>query len=79
MAGGKCAQGQQHSRNGRYDLPAYGNTDSWHDDDMRVAVIVLLMALGWIYLKLRGKDANKGWLEALGVGFGGNDPPGFAR
>ncbi|CAB1098853.1 unnamed protein product [Ectocarpus sp. CCAP 1310/34] len=78
MAGGKYAQGQQHSGNGRYDLPAYGNTDSWHDDDMRVAVIILLMALGWIYLKLRGKDANKGWLEALGVGFGENDPPGFA-
>lgn len=79
MAHGGRHKGQQHSKNGRYDLPAYGNTTSWHDDDLRVAVVVMLMALGWIYIRLRGRDSNKGWLEALGIGFGGIDPPGFAR
>lgn len=78
MAGGGRTQGQQHSRNGRYDLPAYGNTTSWHDDDLRVAVVVMLMAMGWIYMRLRGRDASKGWLEALGFG-AGDETPGFSR
>lgn len=78
MAGGGRSQGQQHSRNGRYDLPVYGNTTSWHDDDLRVAVVVMLMAMGWIYIKLRGRDPKKGWLEALGFR-GGGDAPRFAR
>lgn len=79
MAAGGRVHGQQHSRNGRYDLPAYGNTTSWHDDDLRVAVVVLLMAMGWIYMRLRGRDADKGWLQALGFGGAGEETPGFGR
>ncbi len=79
MAAGGRVHGQQHSRNGRYDLPVYGNTTSWHDDDLRVAVVVLLMAMGWIYMRLRGRDADKGWLQALGFGGAGEETPGFGR
>lgn len=77
-SGGRSHGGQQHSRNGRYDLPAYGNTTSWRDDDLRVAVVVMLMAMGWIYIRVKGRDPTKGWLEALGFR-GRGDAPGFAR
>ncbi|CAN0193713.1 unnamed protein product [Scytosiphon promiscuus] len=77
MAGGGRHHGPPHSRQGRYDAPAYGNTTSWRDDDMRVAVIVMLMAMGWIYLRLRGKGPKQSWLQALGFG-GEKASPGFA-
>lgn len=67
-------------RNGRYDGPAYGNSDSWHDDDFRVAVIVLLMATVWIVVAFRRRqEGNKGWFERLGIGFGNSSAPGFTR
>lgn len=64
----------------------YGNTDQWRNDDFRVALIVLLIATGWIVLsythRRETKTNNKrkrGWFKSLGFGFGGGEVPSFTR
>lgn len=60
-----------------------GNMDYWRDDDMRVALVVLLMATAWIVMVVRRRQGKRGWLDRMvgniGFGLGNSSAPGFAR
>lgn len=80
MGRGRRSRPDVYGQNG---LPAYGNTDSWHDDDMRVALVVLLIAMSWIWLTVKRRQAGGtggGWLDGIGFGFRGHiGAPSFPR
>lgn len=73
---------QTHGNRGKI---AYGtgNMDSWRDDDMRVALIVLLIATAWIAILIRKRQGKDTWLDRIvgniGFGLGNSSAPGFSR
>lgn len=56
--------------------------DSWRDDDMRVALIVLLIATAWIAILIRKRQGKDTWLDRIvgniGFGLGNSSAPGFS-
>lgn len=76
--GGKKSYGSTGGRG--KTMHGMGNADLWREDDMRVALIVLLMATFWIIMTIRRRQGKDGWLDNLGLGFGmGSSARSFAR
>lgn len=58
---------------------ALGSRGEWREDDMRVAIIVVVIATIWILLAIRSQMGDERWFENL-FGFGlGKGAPSFER
>ncbi|CAN0126679.1 unnamed protein product [Ascophyllum nodosum] len=81
--GGRHGSMYDQGPGGRHE-PMHGHHKSWHGDDIRIAMTILLIALGWIIFSMRRqgekKGEKKGWFSGLvSFVFGDRGQQGFAR